>query len=356
MSSTLSRIQRRKRSHLEVCVDGPEKNISGTIPTGFELVRLQHEALPELHIDEIDTHISFLGKRLNLPLMISCMTGGTRDGRDANRDLAIAAQECGVAVGLGSLRVGLEHPEVLEHFAVKEVAPDVPVIANIAATQLREIEHQRVVAVLQHLQVQGIAVHLNPGQELFQENGDRNFRGLETAITKFTEHCPLPVIVKETGFGISVTTALRLVNAGVDYIDIAGSGGTNWVLVEAQRLDKTAAEAATELADWGNPTASVLADMRDEPRLDGVIIASGGLRSGKDIAKSIALGAELGAIALPFIKDVFAGGPERVKRRIALLNQGLRAVMLLTGSRTIEDLKKTPISVDPTLSFKTNSR
>ena len=153
-----------------MCVDGPEKNISGTIPTGFELVRLQHEALPELGIDEIDTHISFLGKRLNLPLMISCMTGGTRDGRDANRDLAIAAQECGVAVGLGSMRVALEHPEVLEHFAVKEVAPDVPVIANIAATQLREIEHQRIVSVLQHLQVQGIAVHLNPGQELFQKN------------------------------------------------------------------------------------------------------------------------------------------------------------------------------------------
>ena len=210
--------------------------------------------------------------------------------------------------------------------------------------------------MLQHLQVQGIAVHLNPGQELFQKNGDRNFRGLETSITKFTEHCPLPVIVKETGFGISVTTALRLLNAGVDYIDIAGSGGTNWVLVEAQRLDKTAAEAATELADWGNPTASVLADKREEPRLDGVIIASGGLRSGKDIAKSIALGAELGAIALPFIKDVFTGGPEQVKRRIALLHEGLRTVMLLTGSRTIEDLKKTPISVDPTLSFKTNLR
>ena len=339
-----------------MCVKGSEMNITGTMPTGFELVRLQHEALPELDLDEIDTHISFLGHRLNLPLMISCMTGGTRDGRDANRDLAIAAQECGVAVGLGSMRVGLEHPEVLDHFAVKEVAPDVPVIANMAATQLREIEHQQVIAVLQHLQVQGIAIHLNPGQELFQPNGDRSFRGLKTSIAKFTKHCPLPVIVKETGFGISAPTALRLLDAGVDYIDVAGSGGTNWALVEAQCLDKTAAEAAAELADWGNSTASVLADMREEPRLDGSIIASGGLRRGKDIAKSIALGAELGALALPFIKDVFAGGPEQVTRRIAMLNQGLRSIMLLTGSRTIEDLKKTPISIDPSLSFKTNLR
>ena len=143
-----------------MCVDGPEKNISGTISTGFELVRLQHEALPELDIDEIDTHISFLGKRLNLPLMISCMTGGTRDGRDANRDLAIAAQECGVAVGLGSMRVALEHPEVLEHFAVKEVAPDVPVIANVCGRY--DSEYMEVVDKLSATnQIAGIELNIS---------------------------------------------------------------------------------------------------------------------------------------------------------------------------------------------------
>lgn len=332
-----------------MCVDGPEADIVSSVSTGFELVRLQHEALPELDLNEIDTSITFLGVKLTLPLMISCMTGGTHRGRDANRDLAIAAQACGVAVGLGSMRVGLEHPEVLNHFAVKEVAPDVPVIANLSATQLREIDHDRVVAALDHLQVQAIALHLNPGQELFQPDGDRSFRGLEATISEFTESCPIPVIVKETGFGISVPTALRLIDAGVDYIDVAGAGGTNWVMVEAQRLDKIEAEAAAELADWGNPTAALLVDMRDEQRLAGSIIASGGLRHGKDLAKSIALGAKLGAIALPFIKDVFAGGPERVAQRIELLGRGLRTAMLLTGSRTLEDLRHATLSINPTL-------
>ena len=335
-----------------MCVDGPEADITGAMSAGFELVSLEHEALPELDLDEIDTSISFLGSDLSLPLMISCMTGGTHQGRDANRDLAIAAQACGIAVGLGSMRVGLENPEVLDHFAVKAQAPDVPVVANLAAAQLREIEHERVVAALDHLRVQAIAVHLNPGQELFQPGGDRSFRGLEAAIAEFTERCPLPVIVKETGFGISVSSALRLLDAGVDYVDVAGAGGTNWVLVEAQCLDEDEAEAARELADWGNPTAAVLAEMRDEPQLAGAIIASGGLRRTTDLAKAIALGAELGAIALPFIKDVFSGGPERVVQRIELLGRVLRAIMLLTGSRTVEDLRRARLRIDPALTAR----
>ena len=350
MSRPLSPIQSRKKSHLEACVDGPEVDISSTVGAGFELVRFEHEALPELDLDEIDAATSFLGTDLALPLMISCMTGGTHQGRDANRDLAIAAQACGVAVGLGSMRVGLENPDVLDHFSVKDVAPDVPVVANLAAAQLREIDQERIADALDHLRVQAIALHLNPGQELFQPDGDRSFRGLEAAIAAFTERCPLPVIVKETGFGISVSTALRLLDAGVDYVDVAGAGGTNWVLVEAQRLDDAAAAAAArELADWGNPTAAVLAAMRDEPRLSGSIIASGGLRRGQDVAKAIALGAEIGALALPFIKDVFAGGAERVAQRIRLLGRVLRSIMLLTGSRTLDDLRRARVSIDPAL-------
>ena len=349
MSRPLSPIQSRKKSHLEACVDGPEADISSTVGAGFELVRFEHEALPELDLEEIDTTTDFLGTDLALPLMISCMTGGTHQGRDANRDLAIAAQACGVAVGLGSMRVGLENPDVLDHFSVKAVAPDVPVVANLAAAQLREIDHDRIADALDHLRVQAIALHLNPGQELFQPDGDRSFRGLEAAIAAFTERCPVPVIVKETGFGISVSTALRLLDAGVDYVDVAGAGGTNWVLVEAQRLDDADADAARALADWGNPTDAVLAAMRDEPRLSGSIIASGGLRRGQDVAKAIALGAEIGALALPFIKDVFAGGAERVAQRIRLLGRVLRSIMLLTGSRTLEDLRRARVSIDPTL-------
>ena len=168
MSFSLSPIQSRKKKPPGRVRRRPEQDISSTVPTGFELVRLEHEALPELDLDEIDTTTGFLGTDLALPLMISCMTGGTHQGRDANRDLAIAAQECGVAVGLGSMRVGIETPGVLDHFAVKSEAPDVPVVANLAAAQLREIEHDRVTDALDHLRVQAIALHLNPGQELFQ--------------------------------------------------------------------------------------------------------------------------------------------------------------------------------------------
>ena len=341
-------IQTRKQRHLDACV-GPEEAISSAVAAGFDLVRFEHEALPELDLDEVDTTTDFLGTDLALPLMISCMTGGTRQGRHANRELAAAAQACGVAVGLGSMRVGLENPRVLDHFAVKEEAPDVPVVANLAAAQLRDIDHDRVIEALDRLRVQAIALHLNPGQELFQPRGDRGFRGLEAAIAAFSERCPLPVIVKETGFGISVSTALRLIDAGADYVDVAGAGGTNWVLVEAQRLDGADAAAARELADWGNPTAAVLAAMRGEPRLAGSIIASGGVRCGQDLAKAIALGAEIGAIALPFIKDVVAGGADRVAQRIRLLGRVLRAVMLLTRSPTVEDLRHARLSVSPAL-------
>ena len=197
--------------------------------------------------------------------------------------------------------------------------------------------------------MQAIALHLNPGQELFQPDGDRSFRGLEAAIAAFTERCPVPVIVKETGFGISVSTALRLLDAGVDYVDVAGAGGTNWVLVEAQRLDDADADAARELADWGNPTAAVLAAMRGRAAAVRVDHRLRGLRRGQDVAKAIALGAEIGALALPFIKDVFAGGAERVAQRIRLLGRVLRSIMLLTGSRTLEDLRRARVSIDPTL-------
>ena len=349
MSGSHSPIQQRKQNHLDACVDGPEEAIKSTVGAGFDRFRFEHEALPELDLDDVDTTTAFLGAELALPLMISCMTGGTHQGRDANRELAAAAQACGVAVGLGSMRVGLENPAVLDHFAVKTEAPDVPVVANLAAAQLRGIDHDRVIDALDRLRVQAIALHLNPGQELFQPHGDRGFRGLEAAIAAFRDRCPLPVIVKETGFGISAATALRLVDAGVDYVDVAGAGGTNWVLVEAQRLDGDDAEAARELADWGNPTADVLAAMRGEPRLAGSIIASGGVRCGQDLAKAIALGAELGAIALPFIKDVVTGGAERVARRIRLLGRVLRAVMLLTGSASVADLRRAPLHAAPAL-------
>ena len=349
MSGSHSPIEQRKQNHLDACVSGPEEAISSTVGAGFDLVRFEHQALPELDLDDVDTTAPFLGAELTLPLMISCMTGGTRQGRDANRQLAAAAQACGVAVGLGSMRVGLENPAALDHFAVKAEAPDVPVVANLAAAQLRDIDHRRVVDALDRLRVQAIALHLNPGQELFQPRGDRNFRGLETAIAAFCDRCPLPVIVKETGFGISAATALRLVDAGADYVDVAGAGGTNWVLVEAQRLDGDDAEAARELADWGNPTAGVLAAMRGEPRLAGSIIASGGVRSGQDLAKAVALGAELGAIALPFIKDVVTGGAERVAQRIRLLGRVFRAVMLLTGSASVADLRRARIHAAPAL-------
>jgi isopentenyl-diphosphate delta-isomerase type 2 len=274
------------------------------------------------------------------------MTGGTEPAGQVNRELARAAQATGLPVGLGSFRVLFDHPELAGQFQLKSLAPDVPLLANLGAQQLRDRPGAEIAEWLRRLEVQALVVHLNPGQELFQPEGDRDFRGQKQAIARFCEESPVPVIVKETGFGILPSLVRELLAAGAAYVDLAGAGGTNWIRVEAYRLPAAERAAAEEFADWGLPTAVLLGALDSGER----VLASGGLRGGLDAAKAVALGARLAGMALPFIREVCAGGAEAVIGLVRRLELSFRAAMLLTGSRTLADLRRGVLWPEPSFS------
>jgi len=342
VSTESGNIGERKAQHLEICVRDGEFLVE-TGSTLFDRIRFAHRALPELSLQEIDTRVDFLGTKISMPFLISSMTGGSAGGYSANKELATAAQRTGVPVGMGSIRILFRKPEVVEHFRLKRYAPDVPVLANIGGVQVRETEHGEIFRWIRELEVDGLAVHLNPGQELAQPDGDRDFRGVLDAIRRLCDRSPVPVIVKETGFGIGPEEVRLLADAGVAYVNVAGSGGTNWIQVERYRLTGAPEDVAAEFGEWGMPTALLLASCRD----CGVpIIASGGLRTGMDLAKSLALGAQLGATALPMIRAVQSGGSDAVVALIEHFRQVLLNVMLLTGCRSVEELADGKIYFD----------
>lgn len=327
-------IRRRKGRHLDVCLD-PVTPIEAT-HTYFQDVRLVHHPLPELDRNMLDTTTEFLGHTLKLPFFISCMTGGSEAGARVNRHLVQAAQQAGMPVGLGSMRVLLKHPDLFDHFYVKPMAPDVPVWANLSAAQLLHCQTTDLIEWLKRLEVQALVLHCNVGQEQFQPEGDRCFSGVTQAIQKFCDQASVPVIVKETGFGLRPQDVWPLAQAGVAAVDIAGSGGTNWILVESQCHPDADSSVASQFQDWGNPTPVVLAAM---PQAHIPILASGGIRTGPDIAKSIALGAALAGLALPFVRAEARAGLEGILAQIDHLTRSLETTMLLTGSQTIADLR-----------------
>ena len=329
----------RKEHHLDICLN--DERYSDPAPNGTSLDQVQflHQAVPELDTRCLDTTQPFLSAMLRLPLMISSMTGGSGRGRSANRALAMAAQRAGIAIGLGSIRPLLQDETTFEDFHVKPLAPDVPVLANLGAVQLRDIHIHALRQVLQRLEVQALVVHLNTGQELFQPDGDRDFRGLLVAIERVTAECGMPVIVKETGFGIRPGIARHLLDCGVRYVDLSGSDGTNWILVEGQRLADNQRESTTPFANWGLPTGVILAALRDRA---GGLIASGGLRHGVHLAKAIAMGAACGGMALPFIRAVMAGGTDGALLLIDRIEHEFRTAMALCGATSLAELRRIP--------------
>ena len=336
-----SAIGRRKEHHLDICADDRRYPDPAAGGTSLDEVRLVHQALPELDYGAIDTGQRFLRARLRLPLLISCMTGGSGRGRSANRALAEAAQRAGIAVGVGSIRPLLRDPDTFADFHVKPHAPDVPVLANLGAVQLRDLGASALRPLLERLEVQGLVIHLNAGQELFQPDGDRDFRGLLAAIAGAVEGCGVPVLVKETGFGIGPSQVRLLLGYGVRYVDVAGAGGTNWIAVEGERLAVAERHSARAFDDWGLPTGVLLAALGTEDA--GRVIASGGLRHGVHLAKAVALGAGLGAMALPFIRAVMAGGTDGVLALIARIEHELRVAMTLCGASTVAALRRVPV-------------
>jgi isopentenyl-diphosphate delta-isomerase len=335
----------RKAQHLSICLDGDTYTVE-TGSTRLNEVHFVHHALPEINADAIDTSTTFLDHQITMPVFISSMTGGSSGAYQVNKQLATVAEELGIPVGMGSIRILLRKPEVLEHFLLKRYAPSVPVFANIGGVQLPEVPHDEIYSLIDTLQVDAIAIHLNPGQEMIQPGGDRNFEGILEEIGRFVDASPVPVIVKETGFGIHPRDIARLQAVGVSYVDIAGGGGTNWNRVEAYRQDDPiVAAAAAEFDEWGLPTGIVLGALGRDTDTAG-ILASGGIRNGMDVLKSVALGADAAGLALPFVRAIAEDGVPGAVAFGKQLQYVIRTGMALTGCTSITDLRSVPMWVE----------
>lgn len=344
--STGESIAGRKAQHLEICLDESRYEVE-TSRSRLDEVHLVHRALPEIDADAVDTSFSFLGHRCRLPIFISSMTGGSSEGYRTNKDLATVAEELGIPVGMGSIRILLRKPEVTDDFLLKKFAPGVPVFANIGGVQLPRVSHDELYSLMDTLRVDGIAVHLNPGQELFQHDGDRDFRGILESLRTFIAGSPVPVIVKETGFGINPAEVDLLHGAGAQWVDLAGSGGTNWVRVEAYRHQEPhMADAAAEFDQWGIPTAVALTALGRNRR---GILASGGIRTGMDVVNALALGAGAAGLALPFVRAVRTGGIEAGIRLGRTLESVVRIASVLSGCTTVDQLREAPLRIGASL-------
>lgn len=333
----------RKKQHVELTLS---KNVGFRLKTtGLERYEFIHNALPELNYSEIVTSTTFLNKTLAAPLLVSCMTGGYRDALRINRRLAEVCEEMGIAMGVGSQRQALEDTQYHRSFSVvREVAPSTPIIGNIGAAEVATLSDPSAIRRLVDLiRADAFAVHLNPLQELLQPEGNPNFKGVLKGIEMLVKHLPVPVIVKEIGAGISADVARRLLDAGVRYIDVAGAGGTSWAGVEVLRRKDRA--VASKFWDWGIPTAEAVRAVAalKSPARPFTLIASGGIASGIDVARCIALGADLVGAARPMLKALADGGTAGLRALITHWIDELRAVMFLTGSATVAALALAPM-------------
>lgn len=331
---------KRKLEQLRICLD---EDVRSMTTTGLERYRLIHQALPEMALNEVDTSTIFLGRRLSAPLLISAMTGGAALGREVNRRLALAAQELGLAMCLGSQRAAIEDPSLLATYQVREVAPDILLFANLGAVQLNYgYGIKECLRAVESVEANALVLHLNPLQEALQPEGNTNFTGLLDKIGRVCQALPVPVIVKEVGWGISAAIAEVLYQAGVAALDLAGAGGTSWSEVERHRSATSAeAEVAEAFADWGIPMAEALvAGRRACPRLP--LIASGGIKDGVEVAKCLALGANLAGIAQPLLRPAM-DSPEAVSGQLKIILRQLRVAMFCAGARKVADLDSSRI-------------
>jgi len=338
----------RKKQHVEITL-GKDVRFRGKT-TGLERLEFVHNALPELNFDAIDTRTRFLGKELALPLMVSCMTGGYAGALSINRDLATVCEAARIALGVGSQRQALEEFRYHRTFSVvREVAPSIPVVANIGGAEVARMKDPSAALRLAELVgADAFAVHLNPLQEFLQPEGNPAFRGVLEGIAMLVRGLPVPLIVKEIGAGLSADVIRRLLDAGVRIIDVAGAGGTSWAGVEAfRRKDRAEAEL---FWDWGIPTAKAVADaaaLRKSGR-EFTLIASGGITSGLDAAKCIALGADIAASARPLLAALRSGGRSGLLRLLEAWSREMRGAMFLTGSARPGDLRAAQLVTYPT--------
>jgi len=337
----LEQTSKRKIEHLRICA---EEDVESS-PTGFEDVMLIHNALPEISKDEIDLGTTFLGKRFNAPIMIAPMTGGHPDTKAINAALGSAAETLGIGIGVGSQRAAIEDPKQEDSFRiVRDVAPNVFICANVGAPQLREYRIDGVKKAIEMVSADALSIHLNFLQEAIQPEGDVDARGCLDMIKEICAGVNVPVIVKETGAGISREAATALKGAGVAAIDVGGVGGTSWAGVEVYRAKAEGDVLAEHLGkmfwNWGIPTAISIV----ESSVGVPIVATGGVRTGIDMAKCLALGASLCGVALPLVAPALKGEKEVIGKLSTMIEE-LGVAMFLAGCHSIQDIQKARIVI-----------
>jgi len=334
----MSNISQRKIDHLELSINedvGFRRNT-----TLFECVTLQHDALPELDYDAIDLSCQVLGKRLRAPILIAAMTGGNERAGRINRELASIAEERGYAFGLGSQRPILNCRDAVESYQIRDVAPTALIFGNIGAVQARQLSFSEVERLVQIAQADALCIHLNPAMELVQVDGDRDFRGNLRRIGEVNANLSVPVVAKETGCGLSGQVARRLLDEGVRHVDVSGAGGTSWVAVEYYRAPESRKSLANTFWDWGIPTAACVALCASQQMQ--TILATGGIATGLDIARAIALGATAAGVARPVLQALETSGRAGAATFLERLETELRITMLLVGAPNLQALRHVP--------------
>jgi len=341
----LGGIERRKRRHIRLSL---EENVQADIGTGFEDVRLIHRALPEIDLEDVSTGVELFGRRLSAPLIISAITGGTEEGEKINATLASAAEEFGIGIGVGSQRIALEDPSTEHTFSVvRERAPSALVIGNLGCPQLSlgwgAPEARRCAEMID---ADALAIHMNPLHEAVQVEGETRYRGILSKVREVVDGVDMPVVMKETGCGVAYEEAVKIEEAGVRGLDVSGVGGTSWAAVEhhiAREVGDRDQEALGEaLWNWGIPTAVSVVETSRSTGLK--IIASGGIRTGVEMAKAIALGADAAGMAKPFLEKAVEG-PEALREHIHHILLEFRTVMFLVGARDIGELRRVPVII-----------
>ena len=342
--------KQRKMEHIEICLD---EDVQYSIPTMFNDIEFIHNALPEIDKDAIDLTTNFLGLRASAPIVIAGMTGGHPETLAINKRLAQAAELLRLPIGVGSQRSAIENPDLADTFRiVRDEAPSVPIIANIGATHV-----DSALQAIEMIEADVLAIHLNPLQEAVQPEGDCNSIGVLDKIADIVDSVEVPVLIKETGAGISAGVATQLESIGVDAIDCGGAGGTSWSAVEYYRALKEEDEIHSYLGkifwDWGIPTALSVIMILDSTDLD--VVATGGIRTGIDVAKAVGIGAMAAGVAIPLLRAAVHGTTEDVVYELNKLIEGLRVTMYLTGCNTIDDLVSRPLIIKGELAESLNS-
>ena len=352
----ISRIPIKNRKDEHILLTSTE-NVESNESTWLEHIKFVHNALPEMNLDDVILSCDFLGKSISAPIIIGAMTGGTELSKKINLSLAKAAEKYKIPMMVGSQRVILKHPETRDTFSVvRENAPSIPLVGNIGIAQVASSENfDYIEELITNIDADALAIHLNVIQEVIQPEGDKIFAGAIKKIQDLKNQYSIPIIIKETGCGISREVAQKLIEIGIDAIDVSGMGGTSWVAVEYYRAKKQKSKSRMNLGklfwDWGIPTAASIIEVNSVVKNNVSkikIIGSGGIRSGIDVAKTLRIGANYAAIARPFLIASLEG-QESVDQFIEKIMNELKITMLLTGSKDINELTKTPVVIESSL-------